>query len=441
MTKRITNSPPFAYELIPEGSVVVCALSGGADSMYLLHRLLEGAERYTLRAAHYDHGLRPGSGQDAQFVEAWCRRLGVPLRVERGDVAGEARRRGLGAEECARSMRYDFLQREVQRAGGGCIATGHHAGDNAETVLLHLVRGAGLRGLCGIPAQRGNIVRPMLDTSRQEILAWLEERGIPHREDESNADCRYARNLVRHQVLPLLEQLNPQAQAHIAAAARRLTQDEQVLEELGGQLAEQAVREGAGWGIPIQALLQAPPSLALRALSQLARRVGGNPQSRHLEGMLALCAGAGGGRLEAPGCVALAAYQRLTLLPARAEPPPEPAPLGEGSQVWGAWQIEARPAVCPGAAYRSPEEFYLKPGAYHLRSRMPGDGIQLGRRPRKRLKELMIEARIPAHLRPGVPVLAGEGGVAAVGGLGPHWEALAQPGQPSLHIRIHPTQE
>ena len=208
----------FRFDLIPPGSGVLCALSGGADSMYLLCRLLEGREKYgwTVCAAHFNHGLRESAGRDADFVRAWCEARGVPLTSGREDVAALARREGRGLEEAGRAARYRFLADAARRAGLEFIATGHHAGDDAETVLMNLIRGCGLKGLTGIPQRRGNIVRPMLEVSRPEIESYLRKRAVPHVEDETNAGLDYARNRVRHRLLPLLEELNPRAAAHIA---------------------------------------------------------------------------------------------------------------------------------------------------------------------------------------------------------------------------------
>ena len=204
----------FQFGLIPPGSGVLCALSGGADSMYLLCRLLEGRERYGWRvcAAHLNHGLRETAGRDEKFVRDWCGRRGVPLAVGLEDVAGYARREGLSLEEAGRTLRYRFLGQAALEAGCPLIATGHHAGDSAETVLMNLIRGCGLKGLAGIPERRDNIVRPMLEVSRGEIEAYLKEHGVPHVEDETNADPEAAaRNLLRQKVMPVLRELNPRA--------------------------------------------------------------------------------------------------------------------------------------------------------------------------------------------------------------------------------------
>ena len=376
----------FQFGLIPPGSGVLCALSGGADSMYLLCRLLEGRERYGWRvcAAHLNHGLRETAGRDEKFVRDWCGRRGVPLAVGLEDVAGYARREGLSLEEAGRTLRYRFLGQAALEAGCPLIATGHHAGDSAETVLMNLIRGCGLKGLAGIPERRDNIVRPMLEVSRGEIEAYLKEHGVPHVEDETNDDVNYTRNKVRHQLLPLLEELNPQAAAHIAAAARRLREDEEELSRQAAPLAAEGLDIPDGVALPVRVLREAPRPLALRACAGLLERAGLGAQAVHLERVLALALGddpSAGADL--PGGRAYRQYELLVLAPGADPEPPAPAQLREGEQAWGEWRIWCTPAPCPAKAYISPWEFYLRPEAYLVRPRREGDRLTLGRRPEK----------------------------------------------------------
>lgn len=431
----------FRYDLIPTGASVLCALSGGADSMYLLCRLLEGAADggYTVRCAHYNHHLRETAGRDEQFVRDWCDRLGVLLTVGGGDVAAQAAARGQGIEETAREMRYAFLQETAAKEGCSLIATGHQAGDNAETVLMNLIRGCGLNGLAGIPERRDELIRPMLSLTRADIETYLTSHGIPHVEDESNGDLSYARNKVRHQLLPLLEELNPQATAHIAAAARRAAGDDLELERQAQELLALCGETEEGVSFPVAAFAGAPRPIALRALRKLAP----GAHAVHLDGLLALCSSdKPSGQLDLPMGRARRAYGRLILSYSDFPAPPEPAPLRDGVNLWGSWRFTCAPALCPPKAYTAPGEFYLKPGSYLIRSRQEGDEIKLGHRPRKTIKKLMIEGRVPRYERAGVPVLTdSEGIVAAVAGFGPHWDALAQPGTPCLRITIRKGEE
>ena len=428
---------PFHFDLIPPGCTVLCALSGGADSMYLLCRLLEGAEKggYAVRAAHYNHQLRPAAGRDECFVREWCAKQDIPLTVGRGEVGRFAKEEGLSVEEAARVWRYAFLERTAQAEGCALIATGHHAGDNAETVLMNLIRGCGLNGLTGIPERRGSIVRPMLEAERAEIEAYLTRCNVPHVEDETNGDLAYTRNRVRRQLLPLLEELNPRAASHIAAAALRLREDEAELSRQAARLADSALDIRLGTAIPARVLTDAPRPLALRACALLAERTALGCRAVHLEKMLALAAGddpsAG---LDVPGGSVRRQYDLLVLTRQSEKEPPPPQPLILGGNRWEDWTVMCEEAVCPGKAYLSPEEFYLKPAAYLIRARREGDRITLGKRPVKTVKKLMIDGKIPAVRRGHIPVLALGERVAAVGGFGPDLECLAEPGEPALHI-------
>ena len=377
----------FQFGLIPPGSGVLCALSGGADSMYLLCRLLEGRERYGWRvcAAHLNHGLRETAGRDEKFVRDWCGRRGVPLAVGLEDVAGYARREGLSLEEAGRTLRYRFLGQAALEAGCPLIATGHHAGDSAETVLMNLIRGCGLKGLAGIPERRDNIVRPMLEVSRGEIEAYLKEHGVPHVEDETNDDVNYTRNKVRHQLLPLLEELNPQAAAHIAAAARRLREDEALLAAQSAPLLEEALDIPGGLALPVRALRDSPRPLALRCCAGALDRAGLKGGAVHLERILALTLGDDpSAQLHIPGGSVRRQYELMVFSPGPDPGPPQPLALKAGEQAWGSWTVFCAPAVCPAKAYVSPWEFYLRPGTYTSAPGGRGTGSPWGSALKKR---------------------------------------------------------
>ena len=183
--------------LPPAGGTALGAVSGGRDSMTLLHILMRLAEREGLRlvAAHFNHRLRPGADRDERFVRDWCGKQGVAFLSGGGDV--RAHMTGTGVEDAARRLRYAFLEDAADRLGASRIATAHHQDDNAETVLLHLLRGAGTCGLGGIPPVRGRIIRPLLEVSRAEIDAYAAENRIPYVEDETNGETVYTRNRLR----------------------------------------------------------------------------------------------------------------------------------------------------------------------------------------------------------------------------------------------------
>ena len=224
MTTRTELLERAPRAVLPKpGEAVLCAVSGGLDSMCLL-RMLAGWRRERggeLTAAHFNHGLRgPAADRDEDFVREICKQWNIPLVMGRGDVREYAGREGCSIEEAARILRYAFLR---EAAGPRLIYTAHHADDNAETVLLNLIRGTGLKGLTGMDWQRDGLCRPLLAASREELESYAARWNVPHIEDETNADPEAAaRNLLRLQVMPLLKELNPRAVEHICGAARRL---------------------------------------------------------------------------------------------------------------------------------------------------------------------------------------------------------------------------
>jgi len=213
------------YRMVQQGDRVVCAVSGGADSMALLWAmyLLQDKLQIQAVAAHFDHGLRgEESRRDAAFVRDFCAGYKIPFTCGNGQVVAGKK----GLEAAAREARYGFLC-----SLPGKIATAHTADDNAETILMHLVRGTGLKGLGGIAPVNGNLIRPMLSVTREDVVAFLEEYHIPYVEDSTNARDTFLRNRLRHTVMPLLRQENPALATNLSAMALRLREDEMALEE------------------------------------------------------------------------------------------------------------------------------------------------------------------------------------------------------------------
>ena len=249
MTARTDLLRRAPHAALPRrGEKVLCAVSGGLDSMCLLRMLEAWCEERggQVMAAHFNHRLRTRADRDEEFVRETCESWGIPLTVGRGDVGEHARREGLSTEEAARNLRYAFLRRAAAEAGCKRVYTAHHADDNAETILLNLIRGTGLAGLTGMDWEREGLCRPLLSVTREELEAYAAEWKIPHMEDETNADPEAAaRNLLRLQVMPLLKELNPRAAEHICGAARRLWGVDRSLEaDAAARTAHVEVQEG-----------------------------------------------------------------------------------------------------------------------------------------------------------------------------------------------------
>lgn len=221
LTETVTQSG-----LLPREGILTAAFSGGADSTALLRCLydLQPEFGYTLHAVHVHHGIRGAEAdRDAAFCAALCAEYGIPYQCVYVDAPAYAAAHRLSLETAARRLRYDALE---TAAPDGLIATAHHASDNAETVLFHLVRGSGMRGLCGIPPRNGRIIRPMLHAEKPEILQYLADLGQAYVEDSSNFSQESTRSRIRQTVLPLLETENPAYLRHISRMTAALSEDE-----------------------------------------------------------------------------------------------------------------------------------------------------------------------------------------------------------------------
>lgn len=220
------------FQMFPKGTRLIVGLSGGADSVALLHLLcsLRTEMDWQMTAVHIHHGLRgEAADADAKFAEAFCAELGIPCIVKQYDVAAEAKKRRLGEEETGRLLRYAAFREIAGKEGR--IAVAHHQKDQAETLLLRLCRGTGLKGLTGMAYVRENICRPLLGCSREEIETYCRENHLDWQEDATNQETKYARNQVRLEVLPVLEKINPKAVEHLAETAELLACEEDFLEQ------------------------------------------------------------------------------------------------------------------------------------------------------------------------------------------------------------------
>ncbi len=388
------------YDMVQPGDRIICALSGGADSVALLLGLYLLRERMgiTLEAAHYNHCLRgEESDADEAFVRSLCHHYDIPLHVGRGQVRPGKK----GLEAAARDARYAYL-----RSLGGKIATAHTADDNAETVLLHLVRGTGLKGLGGITPVSENLVRPMLTITRQQVEEFLGEYCQKYITDSSNLTDQFLRNRLRRQVMPLLKGENPRLAENLSAMALRLRQDEDCLAGLAGDTLPD-----------IHALRAMHPALRSRALDRFLKEAGvREPEQSHIalaESLVFSEKPSASVRL--PGGVTIARnYHRLEKQePGRA--------LGECILTDGLELPEAglRIAVFPARSMiNDAETFTLCPqGDIRIRARREGDALTLSGGT-KSLKKRFIDRKIPASWRALIPVLEDDAGILGVYSLG-----------------------
>lgn len=431
------------YGMLPRGKTVLCAVSGGMDSMALLYVLLKLQDEMgcSLCAAHYNHKLRgEESDRDATFVSNYCKEHNISFVLGEGNVQQEAKVQGRGIEETARSMRYAFLEEAAKAENAVRIVTAHHADDNAETLLLHLVRGTGLRGLTGIPPVRGSIVRPLLATSRQDIVEYVRRNNLSFVEDSSNHDTRFARNRLRHEVLPILRDMNPNFIGSVTQTIRSLREDQVYLEARALELFREAHYAEDGMVIKADCLGMVPKALAVRVIQHMLEEIEAPaPSQIHLHGIIAIAQGSDpSASLHLPGGILVQRVYGDILIAWDWEHEPL-EPLAEtklqldGVTEIGSWQIGCRKLVCPS------DEVPLSLKAYIdlqkvsepiiLRSRKAGDVLALPGRRSKTLKKLMIEEKIPRRVREQFPVLVDANGVIAVAGLGPEKTRLASPGQ------------
>lgn len=417
--------------LPPAGGVMLCAVSGGRDSMALLSFLeqLAAEKGFILHAAHYNHMLRPTADRDEDFVRLWCADRHIPLACGTCDVRAWAREQGASLEDAARTLRYRFLEETADRVGAQRIATAHHVQDNAETVLLHLLRGTGLRGLGGIAPVRGRVVRPFLETDRRDIDAYVEENNIPYVEDESNADITFARNRLRIEVMPLLEKLAPGSTARIAGAAAILREEENHLAQESAGLLPPAEEDKIS--LPVNTLMSRDLAIRRRLVRSMAQQLGVGLTAAQTDAVLAL---GSGGFLDLPdGLQAYRQAHRLTLR--RLSPPPEPLELHAGKQLWGGHTVR----VAVTAEGLPPEGNSAALSADKITGPLTiaawdGTGRLAVENGSRSIKRLFADQGIPADQREEHPALYCDGKPVAVLGVAVDWAFRSQPGEKTITV-------
>ncbi|CAN5905735.1 tRNA lysidine(34) synthetase TilS [soil metagenome] len=385
-------------------------VSGGPDSVALLRVLLDlGAKPIVI---HIEHGARGAESlEDAKFVEALCYSLDVPCQVRSIRLEGDR-----NFQERARIERYSVAEELADELVLESIATGHTAHDVAETVLMNLSRGTGLRGLAGIPPVRGKLIRPLIEVTRNEVLEYLDQLGQTYRIDSSNLSSKYSRNRIRQEVLPVLGDLYPGAGNNIARAASMLREDLEALEHIA---ALTIVDTDDEMRLDVDELLSLPRAIQRYAVRQAySRLVSGTTglENTHVEAVLRLVVSREGTRtMDLPGGVVASCRTTGELALYRVRPSEcGSAAIEEGVVAFGGWEIEIQHAVAfdPGEATR-PEIAYLDAAKGPYRVRMPreGDSIRpLGLAGSKKVSRAMMDRGVPKDLRWRTPTVVDANG-------------------------------
>ena len=427
------------YEMLPEGAAVLCGFSGGADSVTLLSVLKE--QDVPVYACHLNHGIRGAEAEhDEQFCETFCKERGIPLFVRRMDIPQLAREEGLSEETCGRNARYAFFEETAKQVlaehpeySRVRIATAHTASDNAETILFHLARGTGLSGLCGIPPVRGNIIRPLLACSREDIEEYCGESGLAYVTDSTNADTAYARNKIRLEVLPVLKDINPAAVSNMSRMAETLQRDRDHFAEAAQKLLAEALQQDGSYAASV--LGTADDAVLVRAIAEICSAGSDvHPEQKHVEEILRwLRGGVTFGKLQLPGgafAVCAGAVLRISPSGSTSKFLPEPDVC---FTKYTRQEAESRSILLENCLdYDKIEPNFI------VRFRAPGDVFAPpGRGVHKKLKTLFQEAGVPEAERAGRVVVESRGCIAFLEGFGASEEAKVTPETTTLiHVEV-----
>ena len=423
------------------------AVSGGPDSTALLlalaHLSASGALKLDLRLAHFDHGLRRRAEREAEkaFLSGLAAELGLPLLLGQGDVRAHARQHRLSLEEAARELRYRFLAEQAEKAAINVVATGHTADDQAETVLMHLVRGSGLTGLAGmrpssswpLPGHEDLLlVRPLLEVSRAETERYCQEEGLSPCLDVTNLLLAPLRNRIRHELLPLLRRYNPRIEGALLRLAAATASDLAYLDETAGAFWHAlAVKDKRSVGFRRSELTALSPAIRNRLLQAACQQLLADArqiEAVHIRSMVEALAKPAASRLSLPGGLAFTVdgeSVRLTRgrqAAAKARPIPETPLVVPGRTTVAGWLIEAE--TLPGQSVEvgaDPYEAFLDHqavgGQLTVRSRRRGDRFRpLGLGGEKKLQDYLVDAKVPRYERDGVPLACASWGIAWVVG-------------------------
>ena len=441
--------------MLPRDGRIVVAVSGGPDSTALLVLLarLSQSLNLTLHVAHYDHGLRSRrvAQREERFVRALAESYGLPVTVGQGDVRAVAKAQKLSMEDAARRERYAFLAQVAAETRSRAVATGHTASDQAETVVLHLVRGSGLAGLSGMASMapwpfagqpRLRLIRPLLKLARQDTVGICDDAGLRAMDDESNASPRFRRNRVRNELMPLLRELNPRVDDALVRMADSAADDYAFILDN----AEKALRKPSDGAqrLDRKELTGATPSMRRHALRLALARVAGDMRDfgeRHLAALERLVLeGKTGDRLDLPRELRAELHRRN--LHIQMEPTEAPGRLPDaptrltvpGFGRLGRLAVSVTHSPPPAGVWAEVDADTIN-GHITVRRRGDGDRFQpLGMQGVKKLQDFLVDAHVPRGERDCIPMFECERGIAWVGGVRVAEWARPKPGKPTLFL-------
>lgn len=386
------------YSMFKSSKTVTVALSGGADSVSLLYALLELKDKLgiTVRAAHLNHQLRgEESLRDEKFVRALCEKLGVELTAERADINKESEKTGESIELAARRVRYEFLERAAE---GGLVATAHTASDSAETVIFNLARGTAIKGLMGIPALRGCFIRPLILATRADVEEYCANNNIDFVTDSTNLSDNYTRNKIRHNIVPVLKEINPSFENTVSRMGAILTEDNDYLENAARELYSSAK---IGDKLKTEPLANAHPAIAKRAIRLFLGELSVDASAINIEAVLDILAG---GKTVLPSKTVLKSENALLSVEKNFE-------NKEFVTEYSLVDLEEFQKI-NNLLLKNTLDYDKICGKLILRKKLAGDKIrQAGRGNSKTLKKLCTEQKTDLTLRENLPVLVDDIGV------------------------------
>lgn len=403
------------WNMVSPGMTVLVGFSGGADSTALLKFLWEyGRDREIgVKAVHVNHGIRGAEAErDQKFCEEFCQERGIPFRAVFADVPAIAEREGISTEEAGRKARYEVFRAYLEDGSADRVALAHHQNDQAETMLFHLMRGTGLRGLRGMEPVRMPYIRPFLCVTRQEIERWLRRDGTAWVEDTTNQELLYTRNQIRHQLLIPMEQIRPGSTAHMAGTAGQLLEIEDYMEQELKKVWQNCVREREDmFRILLDSFALLHPAMKKLLVIRCMERLLGNRRNLetiHADQVCALAHGRRGSRIALPGGLfAVLGYQELILKRGYgtkiSEEPVYCAPDGEylymGERFRFSLENREKNEEIPVNRYTKWFDYDKIRHDVILRTRRPGDYLELAGGVHKKLKDYFIDCKIPREER------------------------------------------